>query len=112
MIGGVNSFLNHIENIVKDYKDKKGKRLCAKLQLKKIHRADQILHFNVKNPASIEYFCMIQVTPGNGKFEFTVRYYSNASYTVSDHEVSRINPYATSAKCLNHGMKQYCYCVK
>ncbi|XP_035722084.1 uncharacterized protein LOC118441589 [Vespa mandarinia] len=112
VIGGVNSFLNHIENIVKDYKDKKGKRLCAKLQLKKIYRADQMLHFNDKNSTSIEYFCMIQVTPGNGKFEFTVRYNSNASYTVSDHNVSRINPYATSAKCLNHGMKQYCYCVK
>ncbi|XP_015185478.1 PREDICTED: uncharacterized protein LOC107071205 isoform X1 [Polistes dominula] len=113
VLGGVDSFLNHMENIVKDYKDKNGKRLCAKLKLKKIHRVDQILNFDDKTSMrSIGYFCMIQVTPGNGKFEFTVRYNSNGSYTVSDHEVSRINPYATSAKCLNHGMKQYCYCVK
>ncbi|KAK2584189.1 hypothetical protein KPH14_006616 [Odynerus spinipes] len=111
-VDGANSFLNHIENIVKDYKDGKGKRLCAKLQLKMIHRVDQILNFDDKNATSVEYFYMIQVTPGNGKFEFTIRYNSDATFTVSDHKVSRINTYATSAKCLTHGMKQYCYCIK
>lgn len=107
---GVQSFFDHVEAIVKGYRDKKGRRLCAKLGLKKLHRADRVVDF--ANATNVAYFYMIQATPGDGKFEVTVRYHENGTYTVSDHEVSRINPYAASAKCLNHGMKQYCHCLR
>ncbi|XP_020299718.1 uncharacterized protein LOC109863692 [Pseudomyrmex gracilis] len=111
-VGGVQKFLDHVESIVKEYKDKKGRRLCARLKLKKMLRVDQMIDFGTDSPSSVAYFYMIQTTPGNGNFEITVRYYGNGNYSLSDSEVSRINPYATSARCLSRGMKQYCHCVK
>ncbi|KYQ50400.1 hypothetical protein ALC60_10517, partial [Trachymyrmex zeteki] len=110
--GGVQKFLDHVESIVKNYKNKKGRRLCARLKLKKVHRVDQMIDFGTDNLSSITYFYMIQTAPGNGNFEVTIRYHGDGNYTLSDSEVSRINPYAVSAKCLNRGMKQYCHCVK
>ncbi|XP_012532726.1 uncharacterized protein LOC105834636 [Monomorium pharaonis] len=111
-IGGVQKFLDHVESIVKSYKDKKGRRLCARLKLKKVHRVDQVIEFGMNNSSSVAYFYMIQTVPGNGNFEVTIRYFGDGNYTLSDSEVSRINPYATSARCLNRGMKQYCHCIK
>lgn len=107
---GAQKFFEHIESIVKTYKDKKGRRLCAKLALKKLHRVHRVIDFD--NSSNAAYFYLIQATPGGGKFEVTIRYYGNGNYTLSDNEVSRINPYATSAKCLDHGMKQYCHCLR
>lgn len=109
---GIHKFLDHVENIVRNYKDKKGRRLCARLKLKKLHRVDRVIDFGTDNSSSVTYLYMIQTTPGNGNFEVTIRYHGNGNYTLSDSEVSRINAYAMSAKCLNHGMKQYCQCVK
>ncbi|KAM0733229.1 hypothetical protein ACS0PU_012778 [Formica fusca] len=109
---GVQKFLDHVENIVKNYKDKKGRRLCARLRLKKMHQVNEMIDFGAENQSSVAYFYMIQTTPGNGNFEVTIRYHGDNNYTLSDSEVSRINPYATSARCLNRGMKQYCHCIK
>ncbi|XP_014480678.1 PREDICTED: uncharacterized protein LOC106747559 [Dinoponera quadriceps] len=109
---GIQKFLDHVENIVRNYKDKKGRRLCARLKLKKLHRVDRVIDFGTENSASVAYLYMLQTTPGNGNFEVTIRYHGNGNYTLSDSEVSRINAYAMSARCLNRGMKQYCQCVK
>ncbi|KAL0124323.1 hypothetical protein PUN28_006274 [Cardiocondyla obscurior] len=110
--GGVYKFIEHIESIVKSYKDKKGRRLCARLKLKKVHRVDQVIDYGMDNSATVTYFYLIQTTPGNGNFEVTIRYHGDGNYTLSDSEVSRINLYGISAKCLNRGMKQYCHCLK
>lgn len=109
---GIQKFLDHVENIVSKYKDKKGRRQCARLKLRKLHRVDRVIDFGTENSSSVAYLYMIQTTPGNGNFEVTIRYHGNDNYTLSDSEVSRINAYAMSAKCLNRGMKQYCQCVK
>lgn len=111
---GARKFLDHVEGIVKNYKNKKGRRLCARLKLKKVHRVDRVVDFDGAGAAATAaaYFYMIQTTPGNGNFEVTIRYHGDGNYTLSDSEVSRINPYAASARCLNRGMKQYCHCVK
>ncbi|XP_076244034.1 uncharacterized protein LOC143185161 isoform X2 [Calliopsis andreniformis] len=106
---GAQAFLEHVEGLVDGYRDKKGRRLCAKLRLKKIHRVDRAFDFD---STGLAFFYMIQVTPGDGKFEATVRYHGNGTYTVSDHEVSRITSYASTAKCLDRGIKQYCHCLK
>lgn len=108
---GIYKFFDHVESIVKNYKDKKGRRLCARLKLKKLHRVDRVIDFATENLSSVAYFYMIQTTPGNGNFEVTMHYHGNGNYTLSDSEVSRINPYAASARCLDRGMKQYCHCV-
>ncbi|KOC62590.1 hypothetical protein WH47_04251 [Habropoda laboriosa] len=108
---GAHAFLEHVDTILDGYRDKKGRRLCAKLRLKKLHRVDRVIDF--ANSTSLAYFYLIQVSPGGGKFEVTMRYHdNNATFTVTDHDVSRINSYASAAECLNSGMKQYCYCLK
>ncbi|XP_011305013.1 uncharacterized protein [Fopius arisanus] len=112
---GAKAFIKHVENAIKDYKNKKGKRLCAKLRIKKIHRADKIIDLNNFSNHSITvegYFYLIEVTPGGGKFETTIRVHGKGNYSVSDEEISRINSYAESAKCLDHGSKRFCHCIK
>ncbi|XP_066589073.1 uncharacterized protein [Prorops nasuta] len=120
--GAIQSFLDHVETIVEKYKDKKGKRLCAKLKLKRVHRASKVFDFpaeevNEGNRTSIlqtgqKYFFMIEVSPGNGKFEATVKYNGPGNFTVKDDQISRITTYANSARCLHHGSKHFCHCVK
>ncbi|XP_034175666.1 uncharacterized protein LOC117602147 isoform X2 [Osmia lignaria lignaria] len=107
---GVSFFIEHVDKLLDAYKDRKGRRLCAKLRLKKLIRANRAIDF--VDTTSLAYFYTVQVSPGDGKFEVTVRYHDNATYTVSDHEVSRLNSYASTAKCLEHGMKQYCHCLR
>ncbi|XP_033206967.2 uncharacterized protein LOC117166779 isoform X2 [Bombus vancouverensis nearcticus] len=107
---GAQVFLDHVDKLLDGYRDKKGRRLCAKLRLKKLHRVDRVIDFG--SSSSVAYFYMIQVSPGDGKFEVTVRYHENGTYTLSDHEVSRINQYASTAGCLDRGTKQYCHCLK
>ncbi|CAK9815471.1 hypothetical protein ANTPLA_LOCUS8668 [Anthophora plagiata] len=108
---GARAFLEHVDSLLDGYRDKKGRRLCAKLGLKKLHRVDRVIDFT--NSTSLAYFYTIQVSPGGGKFEVTMRYHDdNGTFTVTDHDVSRINSYASAAECLTSGMKQYCYCLK
>lgn len=109
---GARKFLDHVEGIVKDYKDKKGRRLCARLQLKKVHRVERVVDFDTGAAPDAAYFYMIQTTPGNGMYEVTIRYHGDGNYSLSNSEISRIDLYASSARCLNHGMKQYCHCLK
>ncbi|XP_031835562.1 uncharacterized protein LOC116428275 [Nomia melanderi] len=107
---GARAFLEHANARAASYKDDKGRRLCAKLRLKKVHRVDRVT--DSADSSGLAYFYLIQLLPGDGKFEVTVRYHENASYTVSDHEVSRISSYALSAKCLDRGLKLYCHCIQ
>ncbi|CAL7941598.1 unnamed protein product [Xylocopa violacea] len=107
---GAQFFLEHMDKLLDGYRNKKGKRLCAKLRLKKVHQVERMI--NIDNSGSIVYFYIIEVTPGDGKFEVTMRYHTNGTYTLTDNEVSRLNTYASAAECLESGMKQYCYCLK
>ncbi|XP_051171897.1 uncharacterized protein LOC127288466 isoform X1 [Leptopilina boulardi] len=113
VVRGAHKILDHIENIVKNYKTKKGKRLCAKFKLKKIHRIHKVVDLNSSNSTSnAEYFYMIQVTPGDAKFEATIHYYGSDNYNVTDEQISRIDLYGPGSKCLDHGQKRYCHCIK
>ncbi|XP_051171895.1 uncharacterized protein LOC127288465 [Leptopilina boulardi] len=113
VVRGAHKILDHIENIVKNYKTKKGKRLCAKFKLKKIHRIHKVIDLNNSNStSSTEYFYMIQVTPGDAKFEATIHYYGSDNYNVTEEQISRINSYGPGSKCLDHGQKRYCHCIK
>ncbi|XP_014211056.1 uncharacterized protein LOC106641232 [Copidosoma floridanum] len=110
---GAERFVEHMEGIVGRYRNKKGARLCAKLRLKKIHRVDKVLDLERSpNAGVLELFYLLEVTPGDGMFETTIRYHGPGEYSINDDEVSRINSYAHSAKCLNEGYKQYCHCTK
>jgi hypothetical protein len=113
VVEGANRFVEHMEEIVKRYKSKKGARLCDKPKLKRIRRVNQVLDLDRNaDPNVVELFYLLEVGPGDGKFETTIRYYGAGNYTVHDDEVSRINSYAQSAKCLDQGYKQYCHCRK
>lgn len=106
---GVYKFLEHIENIVKNYK-KNGKRLCATLKLDKIHELKQFKQGN-KNDSATEFFYVIETSPGGAKFELTVNYDGYDKYTISEKDVSRVNSYHKGSICLNEGNKKYCECV-
>ncbi|KAK0171104.1 hypothetical protein PV328_008865 [Microctonus aethiopoides] len=112
---GVKTFLQYVESVVINYKNKNGKRLCAKLKLKKVHRVNRIIDLTNNNTSlngsSQEYFYLIETSPGGALFETTVRVEANGSTSMTEEEVSRINSYAKDSKCLNHGNKKYCYCL-
>nr|XP_033342687.1 uncharacterized protein LOC117229886 [Megalopta genalis] len=107
---GAAVFVDHANKRISAYKDKKGRQLCAKLRLKRIMRVNKAVEMNDSNV--LVYFYLLQLLPGDGKFEVTVRYHENATYTVTDHEVSRLDSYASSAKCLDRGYKLYCHCLR
>ncbi|KAF7994458.1 hypothetical protein HCN44_003930 [Aphidius gifuensis] len=113
---GANMFIEHVENIIKHYKNNKGQRLCAKLKIKKIIRVDKIIGLNNNdtiNGDNIEgYFYLVEVTPGGGKFELSMRRDENGKYTIKNEEIGRINFYQDASKCLDHGSKRFCYCLK
>ncbi|CAG5108936.1 Protein of unknown function [Cotesia congregata] len=113
---GAKTFLSYIESVIKDYKNEKGKRMCAKLKVKKIHRVNQIVNFTNTNITletddTEKYFYLIELSPGGGMFETTVLFNKNGDSKMTEEEVSRINSYAKDSKCLENGYKKYCYCI-
>ncbi|XP_008203577.1 uncharacterized protein LOC100121316 isoform X1 [Nasonia vitripennis] len=112
VIEGAQRFVDHMDDIVKRYKSKKGVRLCAKPRLKRIHRVNQVVDLERNaDGVVLELFYLLEVSPGDGKFETTIRYHGPGNWTIRDEEVSRINLYGHSAKCLDEGYKQYCHCT-
>ncbi|XP_044578811.1 uncharacterized protein LOC123261294 [Cotesia glomerata] len=108
-IKGAQNFLSYVEEIVKDYEDEDG-RLCAKLELKKINRFDEIRLKN-NNTGIRKFFYQIEVTPGNAVYEVTMDLDENKNFQVSEHEISRINYYKHVADCISDiSHKKYCYC--
>lgn len=107
----VRTFMGHVENIIKDYKSSKGKRLCAKLKLTKLHRVDQVVDVASNDTTRAEYFFMLETTPGGAKFEATVHHHGPGNYSLTNDDISRVNSYSQQSKCLDHGLKQYCYCL-
>ncbi|XP_034949580.1 uncharacterized protein [Chelonus insularis] len=112
-LAGAQTFIDYIENVIKDFKDKKGRRICAKLKLKRIYRVDKILNLdNITIADDVEkYSYLIELSPGGGLFETTVEIDKDGRSRMSEEEVSRINSYAKDAKCLDNGFKKYCYCL-
>ncbi|XP_063987795.1 uncharacterized protein LOC135167968 isoform X2 [Diachasmimorpha longicaudata] len=109
-----NAFLEYVESIVKDYNDKKGKRLCATFRIKKIRRVYEIIdvHKLGNDSSKVEgYMYSVDVVPGGGKFEMTVRVHGEGNYSISEDEISRIDSYAKSAACLHQGNKKLCHCL-
>lgn len=109
---GAEKIVEHIENIVENYKNTLGKRLCSKLKLDKIHRFYKVLSTNNNSNSSAEYYYMVQLAPGGAKFEATVHYYGSGNYSINDEEINRIDYYKESAKCLDHGEKRFCQCIE
>ncbi|KAJ8676022.1 hypothetical protein QAD02_011808 [Eretmocerus hayati] len=112
ILEGATKFVEYMENIVKKYKSKWGRRLCARPRLKQILRAERIQDFERSTNSAIDLFYLIHTTPGNGKFEVTMRYHGPGNFTVNDEEVSRITSYDWSARCLSEGPKKYCHCTR
>lgn len=122
---GAQRFVDHMNLIVQEYKDKNGKKLCAKLKLKNIIDVSQVIGLEKKNKVNssvkvdesdnkgvLKLFYQLEVTPGNGKFETTIEYRGPGEYVINDEHVSRTNLYGPHSKCLNEGFKMYCYCTK
>ncbi|XP_043463756.1 uncharacterized protein LOC122499454 [Leptopilina heterotoma] len=107
---GAKKIVEHIENIVENYKNNLGERLCSKLNLDKIIRFYKVLSTDNKN-SSAEYYYMVQLAPGGAKFEATVHYYGSGNYSINAEEINRIDSYKESAKCLHHGEKRFCQCI-
>ena len=61
------------------------------------------------------YQVTIQVQPGGGMFEATVRYSRhNDVYHISDHDISRINKYGSHPDCVqarSPQLRPFCYCI-
>ncbi|XP_058789200.1 uncharacterized protein LOC131663112 [Phymastichus coffea] len=111
VVEGANKFVDHMENIVKQYKNKNGNRVCSQPRLKRIIRVKKMLDLEGDPQGkTLKLFYLLEVTPGGGKFETTMTYNGPGNYTIRDEEVSRINLYGHSAKCLREGFKQYCHC--
>ncbi|XP_058789405.1 uncharacterized protein LOC131663201 isoform X2 [Phymastichus coffea] len=111
VVEGANKFVDHMENIVKQYKNKKGDRVCSQPKLKRIIRVKKMLDLEGDPQGkALKLLYLLEVTPGGGKFETTMTYNGPGNYTIRDEEVSRINLYGHSAKCLSEGFKQYCHC--
>ncbi|KAL7303226.1 hypothetical protein TKK_0004427 [Trichogramma kaykai] len=113
VIEGAHQFVEHIDDLVKKYKTKKGKRKCAKMRLKRIIRVSEIvdLERDESDKDYLKLFYLLEVMPGGGQFETTIKYYEPGNWTILDEQVSRINLYGHSARCLDEGYKQYCHCI-
>ncbi|XP_051171898.1 uncharacterized protein LOC127288466 isoform X2 [Leptopilina boulardi] len=109
---GAYKVIDYIENIVKNYKTITAERLCSKFKLKKILRFFEVPNKNTNSTSSRDYYYILQLSPGDVKFEVTVHYLGFNNYIINDKEISRIDSYKESAKCLNYGEKKFCHCIK
>ncbi|XP_015114571.1 uncharacterized protein LOC107039467 isoform X2 [Diachasma alloeum] len=108
-------FIQHVEKTVEDYKDKEGRRLCAQLRIKKIHKVDRIIDFSNSLDNSVTgalYFYLIELTPGDGMFEVTIRIRGKGNYSLSNEEISRIDSYGPTSQCLHVESKKFCHCIE
>lgn len=108
IVKGANTFLKYVENIIKNYK-KNDKRLCAKLELKKINNVKQFKTNDKSN--KLEFSYSIETSPGGAKFEFTAHYDGIGKYIIHEEHVSRIDSYYKGSMCLEKGYKKYCECI-
>lgn len=107
-----NKIVRYIENIAEKYKDSDGKRMCAPLKLKKIIRVQEVVDSGkTEKDYSTQFMIQVQATPGDGRFEATVRKQNNGELLILDDDVSRINTYSLHDKCLKVGEKQFCFCT-
>lgn len=104
--------VQHINGITEQYTDSKGKRICAKLRVKKVLRVQEIVESLPKEGVYRQFLCQVQLEPGNGKFEATMRQYDDGNVTVVGEEISRINTYKRNSKCTKVVNQQYCFCNK
>ncbi|XP_064611704.1 LOW QUALITY PROTEIN: uncharacterized protein LOC135475699 [Liolophura sinensis] len=126
--GAVTATVKFINSIIEPFKDK-----CAHLTLLNITRiikyvtSNDMLKFKKSKDVDgrvADYqgkFCLqklstvtFKTTPGNGHFEATVRQNAEkTNYTISEHEISRINKYGTDPACIMETrplIRPYCYC--
>ncbi|XP_071143511.1 uncharacterized protein [Mytilus edulis] len=67
--------------------------------------------FGDKVNSFVHYQLIVQTSPGNGRFEATIKYdeLHDSSKIASD--ISRINLYGNQSNCVNdHSIKKYCFC--
>ncbi|CAC5409844.1 unnamed protein product [Mytilus coruscus] len=104
---------------------------CARLTLENVLSASKILPydeilrfrkskndvinrkvtFGDKVNSFVHYQLIVQTSPGNGRFEATIKYdeLHDSSKIASD--ISRINLYGNQSNCVNdHSIKKYCFC--
>lgn len=107
--------------------------LCAKLNLKTIRGAEQMvanedvlrfeesLHdvinrtvrFGDRSESVVIYQLTIETEPGNALFEGTVRYDEYQDSFALAGDISRINAYGNQSDCINNfKLKKFCYCMR
>ncbi|KAK7096800.1 uncharacterized protein [Littorina saxatilis] len=105
--------------------------LCAKLKLKTIHGAEQMIanddvlrfeeslhdvinrtvRFGDRSEAVVIYQLTLETEPGNALFEGTVRYDEYLDSFALAGDISRINAYGTQSDCIDKfTLKKFCYC--
>ncbi|XP_021696525.1 uncharacterized protein LOC5564096 isoform X2 [Aedes aegypti] len=108
-----------IDSINKDLEDHQKnltKKLCAKIQLKSISLAKVARYPDAAEPHT-DYLLIFDAKPGSGKFETTVRHYTNRDQLKNPFEVtgsiSRLNEYASQSECMHVDyLRKYCYCLR
>ncbi|KAL8568849.1 hypothetical protein ACOMHN_053847 [Nucella lapillus] len=105
--------------------------LCAKLKLKKIHQAEQMIanedvlrfeeslhdvinrtvRYGNRSESVVIYQLSIETEPSNALFEGTLKYEAfSDSFTLAG-DISRINAYGTQSDCIiNFKLKKFCFC--
>lgn len=112
-LSGATAFIKHAENIAKSYQDENGNRLCAKLEIDSILKINKIIDFNNGNRTNNidKYFFKIQLKPGYGKFEVTIGTNNYNEFYILDSEISRIDSYEKTSRCVDYGFKWFCHCL-
>ncbi|XP_055630168.1 uncharacterized protein LOC129770974 isoform X2 [Toxorhynchites rutilus septentrionalis] len=88
------------------------KKLCAKMQLKSISLAKMAKYANAEVPHN-DYLLIFDGKPGGGKFESTVRHYTERNAFEVTGSISRLNEYASQSECMHVDyLRKYCYCLQ
>lgn len=85
-------------------------RLCAYLKLKTISYSRKAEYLDAHDPYD-DYIVAFQVSPSNGWFESTVRYWIVSHKFEISGSVSRLDRYESQSKCMKTDLRKYCYCT-
>lgn len=84
---------------------------CAKLTLKLIANYRLAEYLDVDNPRKV-YIVLFQVSPSDGWFEATVKYFLNSKEFTLTESVSRLDTYSGQSECMRDNiLKKYCFCI-
>ncbi|XP_022183936.2 uncharacterized protein LOC111043330 [Nilaparvata lugens] len=108
VVAASNSVVTYMNGLIQQFKQ------CAKLQLHRVMsaRLERTLpHIKNSDQGVQDYIVTLEVRPGGGTFEATVRHGSNNTFNLMG-TVSRTNTYGKHKSCMdNYHLELYCYCL-